>query len=103
MKYTTYYLRFSFQPEAEFKLLQVGYKYESKNRNYYKIQDQVGDIDIIGEIYNNDGVYDEELFKVISPPTKKDGWHVNIICENELPEALQEYIVTPKNPHRVFA
>lgn len=103
MTYTTYYLRFPSQSEAELKLLEVGYKHEVENYTYYKIEDQVGDIDIIGEIYNNDGVYDEVTFEVISPPTKKEGWHINIICENELPEALQEYIVIPQNPHRIFA
>jgi hypothetical protein len=97
--YTTYFLKFTSQEETEQKLTEVNYLHET----YYKIEDQVGDIDIIGEIYNNDGVYDEVTFEVISPPTKKDGWHINIICENELPEALQEYIVIPQNPHRVFA
>ena len=52
------------QEEAALKLTEVGYKHEVENHIYYKIEDQVGDIDIIGEIYNNDGVYDEETGEI---------------------------------------
>ena len=41
MIYTTYYLRFPSQSEAELKLLEVGYKHEVENYTYYKIEDQV--------------------------------------------------------------
>jgi hypothetical protein len=132
MSYTTYYLRFSSQEEAETKLTEVNYRHEEEYhpevvtlapepdengedvyiitqlvekqiRVWYSVPDQVGDVDIVGEIYNNDGVYDEETFEVITPPTKKDGYHINIILEGELPEALQEFIVIPQNPYRIFA
>jgi hypothetical protein len=107
MSYTTYYLRFNSQEEAETKLTEVGYKHEDtfneETRTYYAIKDQVGDIDIVGEIYNDDGVYDEETFEVITPPTKKEGYHINIITSGALPEELQEFVVTPNNPYRVFA
>ena len=110
MSYTTYYLRFSSQEEAETKLTEVGYKHEDTfnevTRTYYAIKDQVGDIDIVGEIYNNDGVYEtgEDGFPVVvTEPTKKDGFHINIILNGELPEVLGGYSVEPVNPHRVFA
>jgi len=32
-----------------------------------------------------------------------DGYHINIILQGGLPEALQEFIVTPNSPYRVFA
>jgi hypothetical protein len=105
--YQTYYLRFNSQEEAETKLTEVSYKrtetFEGTEQTFYTVADQVGDIDIIGDIYNNDGVYDEETFEVITPPTKIDGYHINIILEGSLPEALQEFIVTPQSPYRVFA
>jgi len=130
--YTTYYLRFNSQEEAETKLTEVKYRHEeeyyprtivlapepdengedvyvyetsteAQTRVWYSVPDQVGDIDIVGEIYNNDGVYDEETFEVITPPTKKDGYHINIILQGNLPEALREFIVSPQNPYRVFA
>jgi hypothetical protein len=41
--------------------------------------------------------------EVITPPTKMEGYHVNIILEGALPEALQEFVVTPSSPYRVFA
>ena len=58
-------------------------------------------IDDVGIIYNNDGVYNEETGEVITPPTQMEGWHVNII--GELPPELNEYLVTPSTPYRVFA
>ena len=130
--YQTYYLRFNSQEEAETKLTEVKYRHEeeyypqtivlapepdengedvyiyetateAQTRVWYSVPDQVGDIDIVGEIYNDDGVYDEETFEVITPPTKMDGYHINIILQGGLPEALQEFIVTPNSPYRVFA
>ena len=107
MSYTTYYLRFASQEEAEAKLTEVNYSHEEtfdeEPVTYYAVKDQVGDIDIVGEIWNNDGEYDLETGEVITPPTKKDGWHINIILQAGLPEALQPYIVTPQSPYRVFA
>ena len=131
MSYTTYYLRFSSQEEAETKLTEVNYRHEEEyheriitegepdeygnptfditygeellTRVWYSVTDQVGDIDIVGDIWNDDGTYDEENFEVITPPTKKDGYHINLILAGALPEALQEFMVSPQNPHRVFA
>lgn len=107
MSYTTYYLRFASKEEAETKLSEVNYLHEDtfneESITYYAVKDQVGDVDVVGEIWNNDGEYDLETGEVITPPTKKDGWHVNIILQAGLLEALQEFVVNPQNPHRVFA
>lgn len=111
MTYTTYYLKFASQEEAETKLEEVGYKVtntmpDGNEVTTYRVTDQVGDIDIIGDIYNNDAVIEinEEGYpEVISPATKKEGWHINMILAGSLPEALQEYSLTPQNPYRVFA
>jgi len=132
MAYTTYYLRFPSQELAETKLTEVGYRHEEEyhpevvtlspepdengedvyiitqleekqTRVWYSITDQVGDIDIVGDIWNDDGVYDEETGETITPPTKKDGYHINIILQGNLPEELQEFVVSPQHPYRVFA
>jgi hypothetical protein len=113
MTYTTYFLKFSSKEESETKLDEAGYKttytdLDETEKVVYRIPDVPGDIDIVGEIYNNDAVYsdpDPETgeITIITPPTKLDGWHVNIILEGELPEVLQEFVVTPQNPYRVFA
>lgn len=132
MAYQTYYLCFNSKEEAETKLTEVNYRHEEEyypetvvlapepdengepvyitetatepeTRVWYSVPDQVGDIDIVGEIYNDDGVYDEETFEVITPPTKMDGWHINIVLQGGLPETLQEFAVSPNNPYRVFA
>jgi hypothetical protein len=57
--------------------------------------------DVVGTIYNDDGVYDEETGEVISAPTVMEGFHVNFI--GELPQELQTNLVTPASPHRKFA
>lgn len=130
--YKTYYLHFNSQEEAETKLTEVGYRHEeqyypetvtlapepdengepvyvietsteAQTRVWYQVTDQVGDIDVVGDIWNTDAVYNEETGETITPPTKKDGYHINIILKGDLPEALKEFIVTPSNPYRVFA
>ena len=109
--YTPYYLKFASKEEANQKLTEVNYlrTYEEDEevRTYYTTGDIPGGIDIVGEIWNDDGVYetDEETgeISVISEPTKKDGWHINIILSSDLPEEFQEFIVEPSTPSRRFA
>jgi hypothetical protein len=109
MTYTTYFLRFNSQEEAEAKLTEAGYSQTievPETKIIFGVPNQMGDIDVIGDIYNNDGVYDtdENGFPIqITPPTKMNGYHLNIILNVELPEVLQEFIVNPLNPYRVFA
>ena len=57
-------------------------------------------IDVIGTLYNNDGVYDEEG-EVVTAPTAMTGFHVNFL--GTLPEGWDAYEVTPEQPKRVFA
>ena len=108
MRYTTYFLKFADQAEEISVMESIGYRkteeFEGESFTHYHIHDAVGDIDIVGDIYNNDGVYDEETGDTITPPTKKTGWHVNIIIKGELKTELITYIVdpTPVTPARVF-
>jgi hypothetical protein len=53
-------------------------------------------IDTIGVIYDTDSTDPENPVA-----TPQDGWHVN--TRGEMPEALQQYAVTPTNPRRVWA
>ena len=57
-------------------------------------------IDVIGTLYNDDGVYDEEGDEV-SAPTAMAGFHVNYL--GDLPEGWDVYEVTPEQPKRIFA
>ena len=115
--YNTYYLKFASQEEWDAKAAEAGYRYEDPETEavYYSVSP--GAIDVVGVIYNDDAVFDEEG-EITSPPTAKDGWHVNVIvrpkivsAENEddpdvdvsLPEVLNTYIVEPQTPSRVFA
>lgn len=102
--YTTYFLKFTSQEEAEQKLTEVGYSSTNSetNETYYHTSPHTGDIDIIGDIYRNDAVCDEEG-NMITPATKLDGYHLNIVLNVELPQEFNEYLVYPQLPHRVFA
>lgn len=58
-------------------------------------------IDVVGTLYNDDMVIDEETGEITSPATPMAGWHVNYI--GELPTGWDEFLVSPVAPHRVFA
>jgi hypothetical protein len=119
--YNTYYLKFASQEEWDTKAAEAGYRYEDPETGavYYSVSP--GAIDVVGTIYNDDAVYDEEG-EMTSAPTAKDGWHVNVRVRAEyesfedpsapmgysgkdvsLPEVLNNYIVEPQTPSRVFA
>ena len=57
-------------------------------------------IDVIGTLYNDDGVYNKEGEEV-SAPTAMAGFHVNYL--GDLPEGWDAYEVTPEQPKRIFA
>jgi hypothetical protein len=112
--YNTYYLKFASQEEWDTKAAEAGYRYEDPETGavYYSVSP--GAIDVVGTIYNDDAVYDEEG-EMTSAPTAKDGWHVNVRVRAEyeigedtsvdisLPAVLNTYIVEPQTPSRVFA
>jgi hypothetical protein len=56
-------------------------------------------LDVVGVITRG-GEYDPETGEVITAPTLLDGWHVNYI--GELPDGWEEFVVSPKNPVRVW-
>jgi len=103
--YTTYFLRFATQEEAEQKLTEVGYSSTDPETDqiHFHTPPHTGALDIIGTIYNNDGVYDEESGEVVTPPTAMEGYHVNLILKEKIPTSLKTYIVYPNLPYRVFA
>lgn len=103
--YTTYFLRFATQEEAEQKLTEVGYSSTDPETDqiHFHTPPHTGALDIIGTIYNNDGVYDEESGEVVTPPTAMEGYHINLILKESLPQILKSYLVSPKRPYRVFA
>ena len=102
--YNTYYLKFASQEEWDAKAAEAGYRYEDPETEavYYSVSP--GAIDVVGVIYNDDAVFDEEG-EMTSPPTAKDGWHVNVRVRGyyTFPEVLNNYIVEPQTPSRVFA
>ena len=55
---------------------------------------------ILGQLTNNDGVYDEETGEVITEPTLLQGFHVNT---TEVIEGADEYRVSPTVPRVVYA
>lgn len=57
-------------------------------------------IDVIGTLYNDDGVYGEDR-EVVTAPTAMTGFHVNYL--GDLPDGWDAFEVTPAQPKRVFA
>jgi hypothetical protein len=57
-------------------------------------------IDVIGTIYNDDGVYDEEG-EVVTAPTAIMGFHVNY--QGALPDGWDAFEVKPGSPQRIWA
>jgi hypothetical protein len=57
-------------------------------------------MDIVGILYNDDAVVDPDG-TVVTPATPMVGWHVNFI--GALPTGWDEFLVSPRNPRRVFA
>ena len=57
-------------------------------------------VDVIGTLYNDDGVYDEEG-EVITAPTAMTGFHVNY--QGALPDGWGAFEIKPEQPKRVFA
>jgi hypothetical protein len=55
-------------------------------------------LDVIGQIIRN-GEWDAEG-NVIAAPEVLEGWHVNY--QGDLPEQWLPFVVTPKNPVRMF-
>lgn len=95
----THYLRFPDKQTAEDLLKTAGFYIEESET--FMQADHHFALDIIGDIYEKQGVYDLETGKEISPPVKFSGYHVNYI--GSLPEGWEQYLVNPIDPHRVFA
>lgn len=98
----TNYLRFTDQTTWETKATEVGIRVQYEDEWVIQYYTHEHSIDVVGIIYNNDGVYNEETGEVVTLPSAMEGWHVNYKTD-ALPDALTEYIVTPSSPHRKFA
>lgn len=105
--YHDYYLKFANEAEA----LSVLYRMEGaveaneelgiEAKEGYQVSN-FANISVIGTIYNDDGVYDDEGNMVI-PPTAKEGWHVNVRASDGEPmELIEPYAVDVGSPVRVW-
>ena len=57
-------------------------------------------INEIGIMTNNDGVYDNRGF-VITPPTVKIGWHVNVCYQGQINlDFIKQYEINVSSPKR---
>ncbi|WP_276851024.1 hypothetical protein [Enterobacter oligotrophicus] len=59
-------------------------------------------IAVRGVLYNSDGIYDNETGACLTPPTAREGFHIDVLY-GDVPQAAQVYIVTPKKPDFVLA
>lgn len=122
--YTTHFLKFPDKETFDAIAQEVGYAIFSEAllneegqvispvQTYYSTElSGPGAIDMVGALFNDDAVYGEigsdGTPTLVSPPTQKQGFHVNIALQSdlELPGQFAQYILdpAPSSPHRVFA
>ena len=114
-----YYLKFASEEEAKSVLYTQEMKQEFNEETMESVEvpmlDEEGNevftpnfvnISIIGTMYNDDGVYGEDaegLPTVVSAPTAKDGYHVNVLpVFGEDTSSIQEYSIKVNTPSRVW-
>lgn len=106
--YKDYYLKF----EDEAQALSILYRMEGiveadeeigiEAKEGYQVAN-FSNISVIGTIYNDDGVYDEEG-NVLIANTAKDGWHVNVRASDREPfDYLEPFVIDVGSPIRIWA
>jgi hypothetical protein len=54
----------------------------------------------VGIMYNNDEVYNE-LGELVTPPTPKEGWHVNVCYQGQVDlDSIKQYEIQVNTPLR---
>ena len=90
----THYLRFESEDSAIQHLIDAGFVQD----DVILLNSHTHTIDLVGQIIRG-GEWDEEG-NVIKQPEVLDGWHINY--QGDLPDAWIPFVVTPKNPARMF-
>ena len=100
---TTYYLCFPDEPTAQTALEAAGIYVApiGNNPGYYRQADIGWAFDPIGTITRG-GVWDQQTGAELVPPTVLPGWHANYAADT-LPPGLDQYLVQPQQPVRMFA
>ena len=94
--YTDHYLKFA--DEAEMLTVYQLPTEDNKGITYPDCS-----IDVVGKIVSTPAEIDEED-NTITEAVYADGWHVNVRCAGELPDALKPFeIDAPNTPVRVWA
>jgi len=105
--YTDYYLKFKDEAEA----LSVLYRTEGaveadtefgiEAKEGYQVAN-FANISVIGTIYNDDGVYNDEG-ATVTAPTAQDGFFVNVrASENEPVELIEPFKIEVLTPMRIW-
>jgi hypothetical protein len=106
MTYTDYFLKFPSKQQA-IQVFSTIPNHVDGNTGEPVTQTENFAIDQVGILYNDDAIINENGF-IVTPPTKKDGYHYNYRIvygnkpESPLPSQLQPYLVHPEHPQRVF-
>ena len=88
----TYYLRFpteevwkqAAQAVGVLNVVNIGTEEEPDLQEQWSYYTNDYACDVVGVIYNDDGVYNQETGEVITPPTAMDGWHVNFKSDKDI-------------------
>ena len=101
--YTQYFLKFESQEQCYEVLTGIEWYGSRGESDGFILDGHAGAIDEVGLIVDVSATYDEETFEELTPTTYVDGWHINVVLRDPLPEELQEFAVTPTTPSRIFA
>jgi len=110
-----YYLKFASEEEAKSVLYTQEMTQEFNEETMESVEvpvlDEEGNevftpnftnISVIGVMYNDDAVLDEEG-EVVTPATAKEGWHVNVLAlDEEDVSNIEAYSVNVTTPSRVW-
>lgn len=98
----THYLRFTDEATFQASAETAGFYIPATDEEpeYYICYTHDHSMDIVGVIYNDDGVYNDDG-EVVTSPTPMAGWHVNF--KGTLPDGWSANLVTPQTPYRIFA
>jgi hypothetical protein len=98
----THYLRFPDEPTGMAALEAAGFTtVDDSGATIVITATHTWALDVIGTI-SRGGVWDQQTGAELVPPTILPGWHANYAADT-LPPELEQYLVQPRNPVRVFA
>lgn len=100
-----YYLKFASEQEAKSILYTEQMTWDAETETEVgtgEYRPNFRNISVIGLMYNDDAVLDENG-DIVTPATAKEGWHVNVLAlDGEDASGLEAYDTAPATPARIW-